>query len=73
MMLLSGFSVDVKVDLDVLIIDEVLALDDPEYQAKCYERIQLSGGRERRMWAYRTIRKCPGHCVIVRCGSITAK
>jgi len=39
MMLRLAFSVAVNVDPDILIIDEVLAVGDAEFQARCYERI----------------------------------
>ena len=34
-----GFSVAINVDPDVLLIDEVLAVGDEEFQRKCLERI----------------------------------
>ena len=40
MMLRLAFSVAVNVDPDVLIIDEVLAVGDLDFQAKCFERIR---------------------------------
>ena len=42
-----GFSVAIHVDADVLLVDEVLAVGDYEFQQKCYERIRAfraSGG-----------------------------
>ena len=42
-----GFSVAVHVDAEVLLVDEVLAVGDYEFQQKCYERIRQfrkSGG-----------------------------
>lgn len=36
-----GFSVAVHVDADILIVDEVLAVGDYEFERKCYERIDL--------------------------------
>ena len=46
MMLRIAFSVAVNVDPDVLLIDEILAVGDQAFQAKCLERIQRlrSGG-----------------------------
>jgi ABC-type polysaccharide/polyol phosphate transport system ATPase subunit len=35
-----GFSVAIHVDPDVLIMDEVLAVGDQQFQAKCMERIE---------------------------------
>lgn len=35
-----GFSVAVHVDADILVVDEVLAVGDAEFEAKCYERIE---------------------------------
>jgi ABC-type polysaccharide/polyol phosphate transport system ATPase subunit len=40
MMLRVAFSVAVNVDPDVLLIDEILAVGDQAFQAKCLERIQ---------------------------------
>jgi ABC-type polysaccharide/polyol phosphate transport system ATPase subunit len=40
MIMRLAFSVAVNVDPDVLIIDEVLAVGDMDFQAKCYERIR---------------------------------
>jgi len=39
MMVRLGFSVAVHVDPDVLLVDEVLAVGDIAFQAKCYERM----------------------------------
>jgi len=35
-----AFSVATAVDPDILLIDEVLAVGDPEFQAKCVRKIQ---------------------------------
>ena len=40
MMMRVAFSVAVNVDPDVLLIDEILAVGDQAFQAKCLERIQ---------------------------------
>jgi ABC-type polysaccharide/polyol phosphate transport system ATPase subunit len=40
MMLRLAFSVAVNVDPEILIIDELLAVGDADFQAKCYERIR---------------------------------
>lgn len=34
-----GFAVAVHVDADILVVDEVLAVGDAEFEAKCYEKI----------------------------------
>src|SRR5207244_6749487 len=39
MMLRLGFSVAVNVDPDFLIVDEVLAVGDQNFQTKCFEKI----------------------------------
>ena len=39
MMMRLAFSVAVSVDPDVLIVDELLAVGDLDFQAKCYDRI----------------------------------
>jgi lipopolysaccharide transport system ATP-binding protein len=39
MLMRLGFAVAVNVDADVLLVDEVLAVGDEEFQGKCYERI----------------------------------
>ena len=41
-----GFSVAINVDPDVLLVDEVLAVGDEEFQRKCLERVaDLRDGR----------------------------
>ena len=40
-----GFSVAVKVDCDVFIIDEVLAVGDPPFKKKCIKRMEESATR----------------------------
>lgn len=40
MLMRLGFSVAVETDPDILLIDEVLAVGDAEFQAKCYARIE---------------------------------
>ncbi len=35
-----GFSIAVHVDAEVLLVDEVLAVGDQEFEAKCYDRIE---------------------------------
>ncbi len=40
MMMRLGFSIATEVDPDVLLIDEILAVGDAEFQAKCAQRIE---------------------------------
>ncbi len=40
MLMRLGFAIAVETDPDILLIDEVLAGGDAEYQLKCYERIE---------------------------------
>jgi ABC-2 type transport system ATP-binding protein len=40
-----GFSVAIQVDPDVLLLDEVLAVGDAEFQAKCLEKLEAKRGQ----------------------------
>lgn len=40
MLMRLGFAVAVNVDAEILLVDEVLAVGDLEFQQKCYERIE---------------------------------
>jgi len=40
MMARLGFAVAVNVDADILLVDEVLAVGDEQFQQRCYERIK---------------------------------
>jgi lipopolysaccharide transport system ATP-binding protein len=35
-----AFSVAINVDPDILIVDEVIAVGDQDFQAKCYDRVR---------------------------------
>ncbi|MCX6375736.1 MAG: hypothetical protein NTU88_06845 [Armatimonadetes bacterium] len=35
-----GFSVAIQVDPDILLVDEVLAVGDEQFQRKCYEHVR---------------------------------
>jgi ABC-type polysaccharide/polyol phosphate transport system ATPase subunit len=57
MSLRLAFSVAINVDPDILIVDEVLAVGDTEFQAQCLERIR---DFRRRGFAERRCRKHAG-------------
>lgn len=40
MLMRLGFSIAAHVDADILLVDEVLAVGDAQFQAKCYRKIQ---------------------------------
>jgi ABC-2 type transport system ATP-binding protein len=44
MKLRLGFSVAIQVDPDVLLLDEVLAVGDAEFQARCFEKLESKRG-----------------------------
>ena len=69
-----GFSVAVHVDADVLLVDEVLAVGDYEFQQKCYERIRTfrDGGGTILLVSHQadTVRQFADRCVWIQHGEV---
>lgn len=69
-----GFSVAVHVDADVLLVDEVLAVGDYEFQEKCYERIRTfrAGGGTILLVSHQedTVRQFADRCVWIQHGEV---
>ncbi len=76
MMARLGFSVAVHVDAEVLLVDEVLAVGDYEFQQKCYERIRAfraTGGTILLVSHQEdTVRQFADRCVWIQHGKVAA-
>jgi lipopolysaccharide transport system ATP-binding protein len=72
-----GFAVAVHVDADVLLVDEVLAVGDYEFEQKCYRRIdefQAGGGSILFVsHALDSIRRVADRCILLHHGHIEAE
>lgn len=76
MLMRLGFSIAIETDPDILLIDEVLAVGDAEFQEKCYERID-SFKREGRTILFVThdldsARRVASRAIWMRSGMIAA-
>lgn len=69
-----GFSVAVHVDADILLVDEVLAVGDYEFQQKCYDRIRAfrAGGGTILLVSHQaeTVRQFADRCVWIQHGEV---
>lgn len=69
-----GFSVAIHVDADVLLVDEVLAVGDYEFQQKCYNHIRAfrAGGGTILLVSHQddTVRQFADRCVWIQHGEI---
>ena len=69
-----GFSVAVHVDADILLVDEVLAVGDYEFQQKCYDRIGSfrDGGGTILLVSHQddTVRQFADRCVWIQHGEV---
>jgi lipopolysaccharide transport system ATP-binding protein len=69
-----GFSVAVHVDAEILLVDEVLAVGDYEFQQKCYERIRgfRAGGGTILLVSHQddTVRQFADRCIWIQHGEI---
>lgn len=69
-----GFSVAVHVDADILLVDEVLAVGDYEFQQKCYDRIRTfrDGGGTILLVSHQddTVRQFADRCVWIQHGEV---
>ena len=68
-----GFSVAINVDPDMLLVDEVLAVGDEEFQRKCLERFaELRDAGKTIVVVTHSLRRC-ATCATRPCGSSTAR
>ncbi len=69
-----GFAVAVHVDADVLLVDEVLAVGDVEFERKCYQKIDAfrEGGGSILLVSHQmdTVRRVADRCVWLKNGLI---
>ena len=68
-----AYSIAIQVDFDILLLDEVLAVGDQEFQERCFETLARSARRARRSSSCHTIWGRSGSTAIARCCSWTAQ
>ena len=67
-----GFSIAINVDPDILVVDEVLAVGDEEFQDKCFQKFRDFKARARPSSSSATRWTTSRTCAITPHGSITA-
>lgn len=71
-----GFSIAVHIDADVLLVDEVLAVGDYEFEQKCYSKIdeiKAAGGTILFVsHHFEAIQRAAERCIFIKNGSVVA-